>query len=441
MTITNTNAHLYTSVSPQPQDNHINLKTLLNRWKSTQLYQNLAATAVKDILSAFQKESDTLDLSGLELTSLPPETGNLKNLTTIELQHNNLSTLPTELANLQNLKHLDFSFNPLSTLLTEIGNLQKLTHLYISGNPLLSNLPISLGTIPGLTHLSIKGTKIPQARANQILESCQAHRNAEALKQLPAKIQLWKGFADIQKKKWPTLTGSNVELQNLHEWLVRLSRTSDFGKYQTELANTVCPILETLHKDKSYLTRFSNLVAGDLTECGDRGAMSLNLVYADWKLYALPQNASLKAQIDIIIAYGRTLKFREYMTTLIGDEAEGVEIMLYAETKLQEKLSLLSTIKGMKHDTIGNRSWLNLDEIEATIKAITPEECIYELEYWHMFLRKHSKKQMSALDDKYTTLASEIAPTHTAADKLKVLNGKKEKEIKTLTKKVLSALI
>ena len=44
-----------------------------------------------------------LDLSGYNLTSLPPEIGQLKNLEGLYLKWNNLTSLPSEIGKLQNL--------------------------------------------------------------------------------------------------------------------------------------------------------------------------------------------------------------------------------------------------------------------------------------------------------------------------------------------------
>ena len=44
-----------------------------------------------------------LDLEGLGLTRLPPEIGQLANLTTLYLDNNQLSTLPPEITQLANL--------------------------------------------------------------------------------------------------------------------------------------------------------------------------------------------------------------------------------------------------------------------------------------------------------------------------------------------------
>jgi small GTP-binding protein len=77
-----------------------------------------------------------LSLRGCGLKELPPEIGNLQNLTSLNLERNQLSTLPPEIGNLQNLTLLILYSNQLSTLPPEIGNLQNLTRLFLDNNQL-----------------------------------------------------------------------------------------------------------------------------------------------------------------------------------------------------------------------------------------------------------------------------------------------------------------
>ena len=315
------------------------------------------------------------------------------------------STIPAEIGQLINLTILSFSRNKLTTLPAEIGQLTKLTKLNLSKNSGLEDLPIALGDIPGLTFFSTAHTQIQEERANQILAACQALRYKAALGSLPDKILLWKSFAGI-KDAWPALKGSEQEMKNLHEWLVRLSRTSDFGSVQAELAQVVCTILFTLHEDPGYFQRFSNLVAGDLRDCEDRAAMSLNLVYADWMLYiAERQGGSPEELAKIIVSYGRTLVFRLYMTKHYEYRSDPVEVMLNAEIRLKY-IGLLSAIKTMKHERHwGHLEDHELDHIREDIEKISKAECICQLESWMTCLEKHRAEELRIIRDG-TALAS-----------------------------------
>ena len=84
-----------------------------------------------------------LYLGHRNLTSLPPEIGNLTNLQILYLHNNSLTTLPAEIGNLTNLQYLYLHNNNLTTLPAKIGNLTKLQLLYLSNNNLTS-LPVEI---------------------------------------------------------------------------------------------------------------------------------------------------------------------------------------------------------------------------------------------------------------------------------------------------------
>ena len=74
-----------------------------------------------------------VNLENNNLTSLPPEIGNLSNLKYLYLYINNLTSLPPEIGNLTNLEVLDFADNNLAYLPKEIGNLSHLEELELDG--------------------------------------------------------------------------------------------------------------------------------------------------------------------------------------------------------------------------------------------------------------------------------------------------------------------
>ena len=102
---------------------------------------------------AARDERDTLDLESNQLAALPPEIGQLQNLSTLDLQNNQLTALPPEIGQLQNLKHLDLTNNELAALPPEIGQLQSLESLVLNRNQLTA-LPPEIGQLKNLTHLT-----------------------------------------------------------------------------------------------------------------------------------------------------------------------------------------------------------------------------------------------------------------------------------------------
>ena len=76
-----------------------------------------------------------VDLAYKNLTTLPPEIGNLKNLEWLDLAGNQLTTLPPEIGNLKKLEMLYLLSNELTTLPPEIGMLKNLKEFSLHGNP------------------------------------------------------------------------------------------------------------------------------------------------------------------------------------------------------------------------------------------------------------------------------------------------------------------
>ena len=91
---------------------------------------------------------------------IPPELGNLSNLTTLYLSKNQLSgSIPTEIGNLTNLGYLSLSANQLSASIpTEIGNLTNLIFLGVNDNQLSGCYDTNLLVLCSqLTHLWFDG--------------------------------------------------------------------------------------------------------------------------------------------------------------------------------------------------------------------------------------------------------------------------------------------
>jgi small GTP-binding protein len=96
----------------------------------------------------------TLDLSGKQLSSVPPEIGKLTYLTHLDLSDNQLTTVPPEIGKLTNLNHLDLRRNGLTSLPPEISKLSKLTYLLLTGNK-LTNLPPEITKLTNLQRLDL----------------------------------------------------------------------------------------------------------------------------------------------------------------------------------------------------------------------------------------------------------------------------------------------
>ena len=95
---------------------------------------------------------------------IPPELGNLANLTVLSLIWNQLSgEIPPELGNLANLTVLSLIWNQLSgEIPPELGNLANLTVLSLSWNQLSEEIPPELGNLASLTVLSLSWNQLSE---------------------------------------------------------------------------------------------------------------------------------------------------------------------------------------------------------------------------------------------------------------------------------------
>ena len=100
-----------------------------------------------------------LNLGGNQLVSIPPEIGELQNLQKLALWGNQLTTIPPEIGRIQNLQKLVLWGNQLISIPPEIGNLQNLKELDLGSNQ-LTNLPLEIGKLKNLQKLSLNNNRL-----------------------------------------------------------------------------------------------------------------------------------------------------------------------------------------------------------------------------------------------------------------------------------------
>ena len=130
-----------------------------------------------------------LDLSGQELTSLPPEIGTLTGLEGLNLSSNQLASLPPEIGELTGLKTLFVSRNQLTSLPPEIGALTALKTLFVNDNQLRS-LPPEIRALTALKTLFVNDNQLtslpPEIGALAALEDL--YLSGNQLTSLPPEI-------------------------------------------------------------------------------------------------------------------------------------------------------------------------------------------------------------------------------------------------------------
>ncbi len=105
--------------------------------------------------------SRSLDLRSFDLTDLPPEIGDLTDLTDLDLGFNQLVMFPPELGRLENLTRLSLAGNQLSGLSPEIGRLRNLRVLDLRGNR-LTRLPPEVGGLTNLVSLNLFANELAE---------------------------------------------------------------------------------------------------------------------------------------------------------------------------------------------------------------------------------------------------------------------------------------
>lgn len=220
----------------------------------------------------------TLDISFNQLTTLPPEIGKLTNLTQLNLFDGQLMTLPLEIGKLTNLISLFISRNRLTTLPSEIGKLTNLTTLLLSRNQLTS-LPSDIGKLTNLTALDLDNNKLkvlPHEIEN-LTKLTRLRLNNNQLKSVPSEIWNLTNLTELY-------LGSN-QLTSISKELGNLTNITELSLSNNQLT--------TLPKELGNLTNLNelHLSSNELNnvpkELGNlKNLTSLNL--RDSKLTTLP---------------------------------------------------------------------------------------------------------------------------------------------------------
>jgi len=96
---------------------------------------------------------------------IPPEIGNMLNITDIDLHQNSIGgTLPKEIGNLSKLLYFQIFANQISgSIPSEIGNLVRLEKLVLSDNNFTGQIPASMGNLVNLEVLSLNNNQLSGA--------------------------------------------------------------------------------------------------------------------------------------------------------------------------------------------------------------------------------------------------------------------------------------
>jgi len=120
------------------------------------------------IQQAKDERAGKLDLSGRNLTEIPPEIAQLTSLQELNLNNNQISEIPEALAQLTSLQFLDLGHNQISEIPEALAYLTSLQGLYLGRNQ-ISEIPEALAHLTSLQHLNLYNNQIreiPEAFAH-----------------------------------------------------------------------------------------------------------------------------------------------------------------------------------------------------------------------------------------------------------------------------------
>jgi internalin A len=195
------------------------LETLiLGKWnpKTRELFGNQLNELPPEI--SLLKNLIRLDISGNRLTQVPPQIAQLNRLSELSLFSNQLTRVPEAIGNLTSLKTLDLSTNYLEIIPEAIGNLTSLIELDLSRNRLML-IPDPIGCLSNLKRLYLSRNQIvklsERITALINLEILTLHINQ--LTEIPTGISCLKSLKDFylsqnQLKSIPESLGDLTDL-------------------------------------------------------------------------------------------------------------------------------------------------------------------------------------------------------------------------------------
>jgi Leucine-rich repeat (LRR) protein/GTPase SAR1 family protein/CHAT domain-containing protein len=195
-----------------------------------------------------------LDLSGNELTALPPEIGKLTQLKKLILGKyqddkeadvpitigNTLSALPAEIGLLNQLEELQVVENRLTSLPKEIGQLVNLRSLYLSRNQ-LSSLPSEIGQLVNLRSLYLQYNQLSSLpdKIVQLVNLQLLDLQYNQLSSMPSEIAQLINLQslDLQYNQLSSLPDEIVHLVNLESLYLEGNQLSSLPKEIIQLIN------------------------------------------------------------------------------------------------------------------------------------------------------------------------------------------------------------
>jgi small GTP-binding protein len=261
-----------------------------------------------------------------QLTSLPPEISELKNLTKLYISSNQLTSLPPEISELKNLTKLDISVNQLTSLPPEISELKNLTELYISGNQLTS-LPPEITELKNLTKLDISGNQLISLppEITELKNLTELYISGNQLTSLPPEITELKNLTKfyISVNQLTSLPPEITELKNLTKLDISVNQLTSLPPEISELKN-----LTKLDISGNQLTSLPPEILELDLEIEWEDFWKFNIIYLKGNPLENPPVEIVKQGKEAVFNYFKSLEFQkeplnEVKVLLVGDGGAG----------------------------------------------------------------------------------------------------------------------
>lgn len=293
-----------------------------------------------------------LNLTGKQVTVIPPEIKKMVNLQTLVLAHNKIKSIPPEIAFLKKLQTLNVSYNQIEVLPAEIGELSSLVSLNLHNNLVsalpneitkLRNLkslslfgnrftsyPFLVNSLTGLQELDVAGNKVQviPSEIRQLYQLNSLHLHYNQLISLPPEIG--------KLSQLNNLTLNNNQLATLPKELIQLTQLQHLNLKD----NPFSILPEELYK---FLQRFNY---GESTQVKDLiVALTDKKEKARQELQRRKEKAELQAQLADTERERQELLSRAQMEK---DEVKKKELMALAEEKESETKAKQKEIENLK---------------------------------------------------------------------------------------------